>query len=216
MSIIDLFDKIKDENYVVIRNYESLILNDNCEGEDIDILCEDNRSIIKKLGLVNRHKKDTGVHYVYKTNNTYVKIDLWNEFSGYYDCHWCQNVLNNRILKHGIYVPDDKNDFYMLLYHVLFHKKELPEKYRKVIIEKGRSIGINIRKYDRSELLGYISSFVSSNEYKLTYNEYPLAYLNFDGVERELIDDDNRRKFRAKRAWMINRFKELLLSIIRR
>lgn len=202
---------------MVIRNHERLTEEFDHSGEDIDILCDNKGSIIRKLSLVPRHSKDTGVHYCYKCGDRTIKIDLWSCDSGYYDLPWSKNIIENRVLYNdSIYVPDAKNGFYMLLYHILIHKKELPEKYKRVILEMGCLTDSRDVCYRRDSLLYMLTSFMNENNYKFTYNEYPLAVLNFDGVPKEMIRPDKKRKLKSSVSWRINGIKVRILSLIKK
>ncbi len=213
MDIIRLFSLIDDESYVVIRNANN-ILTDFNTNEDIDLLCEDKSSIIHKLNLKKRHKRDTGVHYYCEYDGSNIKIDLWGVDSGYYDLKWGKEILNNRVKNtEGFFVPDELNLYYSLLYHVVVQKKELPIKYKELIIRLGIQLGIRIREYNRKELIDILESFMKEKGYKYTLNDYSLAVMNFKGTDSEIREKNIFKMIRIIVAKSTNVIKAKIIRI---
>lgn len=213
--IDDIFYKIEKEMYVVIRNGDLINSNFDFQNEDIDILCADKIRIITILGLVPRNGKDTGVHYKYIDKCGSIKIDLWDIDCGYYDKKWCSDILGSRVLNaNGVYVPSEVNSYYSLLYHILIHKNELPQKYKTYVINKSAHIHKMI-KFSRQEMIESLELFMRQNEYHYTYNAYSLATINMDGVSKDLILKNYSKIIKRTYAHILLRVKVVILRYIR-
>ena len=141
-------------NYVVLRNFEELPNNFKIGFKgDIDILAEDKNEI----ELISNAKKispqNFGRRFRILVNNEKIHLDLRYVGDGYLDEEWEKSILNKRISKNGIFVPNEKNYFYSYLYHCLIQKKSMSEIHVKRISKLGKNIrkNIDIVKYDNKE-----------------------------------------------------------------
>ncbi|MCZ6703973.1 MAG: hypothetical protein O6940_13165 [Ignavibacteria bacterium] len=130
-SLDDFFQELNKKNisYCILRWFANLPnLDDN---EDVDLLVEDN-DLTKVFSIID---KKPGI----------IPFDIYSKtgISGsdfrnlpYYAYSLADRVLKNTLLYKNVYkVPTQENYFYLLAYHVVFHKGEdsgLPSKQYKV------------------------------------------------------------------------------------
>ena len=131
-------------DYVVLRNFEELPnkFKTGFEG-DIDILAEDKNEI----ELISNAKKispqNYGRRFKILVNGEKIHLDLRYVGDGYLDEKWQKYILRQRVLRNGIFVPDEENYFYSYLYHCLVQKKSVDGIHAKKISELGKKIGKN-------------------------------------------------------------------------
>ena len=126
------FQDLKNKNisYCIIRWFEDLPnIGDN---EDVDILVEDN-DLTKVYSLID--KKPGIIPFDIYSKTGIPGSDFKN--LPYYVYSLAERVLENTVLYKNAYkVPTQENYFYLLAYHVVFHKGEdsgLPSRQYKVI-----------------------------------------------------------------------------------
>ena len=116
--------------YVVLRNFEGLPESFHIGGhEDIDILTdkyEDIRLICNAKAVFRQKYR---VQCMCNISGCPTQFDFRYVGDGYYDEKWEKNILKNRTAFNDIYVPDDENYPYMILYHALIHKRKIAEDY---------------------------------------------------------------------------------------
>lgn len=116
--------------YVVLRNYETLPLEfDASKHGDIDILTVNPFNTALLLNAQKVFKEKYRVHYQTTVAGQPVRWDIRFLGDDYY-CHaWEKEILDNRRLHKGIYIPDAENAFYSLAYHALYHKNKIAGDY---------------------------------------------------------------------------------------
>lgn len=117
------------EPYVILRNHEEInnLMNEN---DDVDFLVNNHQKIALFLNAKKMSKGTQRVNYQIIVNNRPIRIDLRYIGDDYFDIFWQSNCLKNRILsENNIYILDEINSYYTLIYHSLIHKRTVPEKY---------------------------------------------------------------------------------------
>ena len=146
-------------NYCVLRNYE--ILPEQFKSDlhgDIDILTDNYSDLVSLVNAVPIFKQPYRVHHKTKIGSEDVYFDFRFLGDNYYCYEFEKSILYDRKLNEkGIYVPNDENAFYSLIYHCIVHKKKIASDYH----EKVRKI------YDR---LNYNVSEL--NNYKFPFDYY--------------------------------------------
>ncbi len=164
-------NRSKKLKYVVLRNQ-------NSKKEDIDILVND-YYLFKKIADSHSYKKknltfisnsgdpieDNGIkvsNYV-KIKNEILKIDVRFIGDGYFDSNWQKKILNQRKFRHGYYIPNNENYIYSLIYHIVYHKGYIDNKYMSII---KKNFGLNIGDFDK--ITQIINNYLSSKKFKIT------------------------------------------------
>jgi hypothetical protein len=120
-----IFDKLKKDCYVILRNDFSLDSDIEYECGDIDILCEDVEVIAKRLNLVPDKKYKS--RYFLNHLGLKVQFDIRDINSGYYNKAWSEKILNNRVVRNGYYIPSPEDHIFSFLYHIFLHKRLIRE-----------------------------------------------------------------------------------------
>ncbi|MFK7903361.1 MAG: RIO1 family regulatory kinase/ATPase [Nitratireductor sp.] len=158
-SIDEFFERLNQEKslkYVVLRNFEDLLLNTTpANGGDIDLLVNDFYLFKRLTGAIGtKHKAslsyrngaDAVEYGGYKVaakvsiEGTEVPIDIRYVGDNYYEKQWEVDILKTRQSVKSFYIPNKEHFFYTLLYHALVHKKKLSKKYRNLLSEKAKEI----------------------------------------------------------------------------
>lgn len=159
--------------YVVLRNFEELphSFKTGFEG-DIDILVED-KNEIELISNANKiSPQNFGRRFSLLVNGKKIHFDFRYIGDGYFDEKWEKEIISKRIFSNGIFVPDENNHFYSLLYHCLIHKKSMPESHVKKLREIGKKIGKDIgsEKIKRKESIrNVLEDFLEKNDF--VYNK---------------------------------------------
>ena len=116
--------------YTVLRNFEGFPDAFHVgEHADIDILAENYEDVKRICKARAVFKSKRRVQCMVDISGTPTQFDFRYVGDGYYDLQWEKDILANRIEKNGIYIPDEFNYKYMLLYHALIHKLEVARDY---------------------------------------------------------------------------------------
>lgn len=143
--------------YVSLRKNEELPHRFSDNDKDIDILCNNK----EKLSLIaNAKKRNGGVSgYKININNEWIPFDIRFIGDNYLDAVWEYKILENRIYRNNnLYVIDDYNQSYSIIYHILTQKNSISKYYINYLNEKGIST-------DENSLLRMICTFLTSNNY---------------------------------------------------
>ncbi len=136
-------------NYVVLRNFE--ILPDKFASEehgDIDLLVEDFNNAKYILNAEKVFEEEFRIHCKNMINGQLVFWDLRFVGDTYYPTVWEENILERKVLTDkNIYVPDDENLFYSMIYHALIHKQRIVTDYFDKIYVLFCKLEFN-KKYD--------------------------------------------------------------------
>ena len=155
-------------DWIVLRNFEFLPLNFSKNDKDIDILCRDKNSFIRKLYL---SKRSWGISsYEANIGNKLIPIDLRFIGDGYFDKLWENNMLNNKIFDQNLVPrPCNLDYFYSLLYHSKLQKRKVKKIYSKRLDNLKIILEINFLKnsfiYDDSITSKLLSDFMNFNKY---------------------------------------------------
>ncbi len=119
------------EPYALLSNFDDFIPN-LPSGNDIDILVLNRKKFALFANAVKVSKGAERTNYQIIVNDQRVDLDLRYVGDNYFDIHWQRDCMHTRQLHpKGFYVMSKENQNFLLLYHALIHKKEMPEKYRK-------------------------------------------------------------------------------------
>ena len=173
-------------NYVVLRNYHMLPQEQFLEDHpDIDILCNDPKEFLNISKAVPRSKKDDGIHYKMLISSKEVAIDIRWVGDGYLDKKWEKNILQNRInYKNFCYIPDSKDEYFSILYHVIIQKNNIAENYMRYITS---NLPERTKEYTRDELIKVLEEYMFAEQYHYTCPIYPYSIFNHNGINPKLI-----------------------------
>lgn len=116
--------------YVMLRNFEGLPESFYVgEHADIDLLTDHFENLKRLLKGKPVFSKKYRVQYMVKIAGHPIQFDLRYIGDGYYDERWESAILNHRIKRNKIYIPDDYHYKYMTLYHALVHKIVIADDY---------------------------------------------------------------------------------------
>ena len=165
---LNKFNKLK---YVILRNQ-------NSDKEDIDILVND-YFLFKRISDCHSYKKknldflsnsgdpvdDSGfkVSNYIKIKEKIVKLDVRYLGDGYFDTSWQNKILSERKFFKGYYIPNKENFIYSILYHVVYHKGFIDEKYINFIKKNFKLKIINFMK-----IVYIINEYLKLKKYKVT------------------------------------------------
>ncbi len=175
------------EPYVILRNHDEIneLMNEN---DDIDFLVYNHEKVALFLNAKKMSKGIQRVNYQIVVNNNPIRIDLRYVGDNYFDIFWQNNCLQNRILNNNIYVLDENNAYFTLIYHSLIHKKDVPEKY--------------LRKFGLSEeqLKNNLYEFMYNSNYRMVEPKDITLYFNrkFGGD----IKFSRERRIRNKKGFI--------------
>lgn len=129
-SLDCFFETIASEDYLVLRNYEEFASASFLKNHpDVDLLCRDAHALARNANAFPKGDREDGIHYAITIKGQKIPVDLREVGDRYYDPEWADALLHERE-KHGTYFVMQQTDyFYTLLYHALFHKKDISEDY---------------------------------------------------------------------------------------
>ncbi|MCQ2517656.1 MAG: hypothetical protein MJ119_02745 [Lachnospiraceae bacterium] len=195
-NLTEIFDAVEKCEYVVLRNYEEFDdLNFLTSHPDIDFLCANRKELVECLGLKPRVKKDDGIHYYTKVNDTKIAIDLRQTGDGYLDDSWQRNILKNRIKKQNFYVMDGKNYFYSLLYHVVIQKHKIGEDYAIRLKNMADALGT---EWDSDKPAAVLNRFMREEGYRYVYPEFAGTVFHKERGDADLIEKNFKKEFARK------------------
>lgn len=149
-------------NYVVLRGL------DDKDG-DIDILADDFKKVQYLLNAQKVHRQPYRCQVRTTVADKEVLFDIRSIGDNYYCEKWEDDILKNRVYdERGYFVPSKQDLFYSLIYHSLFHKKVLSDKYNKTLKTLSNEINIaNVESYDNPYDLYtlLLKNFLEENDY---------------------------------------------------
>lgn len=162
-SLNELFYTLNNTvNYVIYRSFEDITddLFSNHSG-DIDILT-DNSNTLKYIANA-KVKRKKPYNYII-VNNKKIDFDIAETGDDIFCLKWEEDLLDKRIKnENNMYVLQDREYLYSLLYHGYFHKKSFPEKYvKKIEILSGGKIS-NENFTDKAIL--NLKNYMDENDY---------------------------------------------------
>jgi len=182
-SIDDVFYLLNSTtNYVILRNFEEYPNIISEKHPDIDILADDLVHLPFMLNQLNVVEKKIDVPFVIIENKK-VRFDFRYVGDSYYDEKWSRDILENKILfKNKIYVPNNEDQFYSLIYHCLIHgakflnyKIRLDNLSTKLKIENiifEIKFESNLKKILDEFMKKRAYSYTNSPKYRIRHNEF--------------------------------------------
>jgi len=157
-------------NYVILRNFEEL--PDKFGQKDLDILTEN--TLMKYVIDFDCSLNAKENHFFEKKiGDKNIHFDLKYSSENYFDKKWAKSILKRRNLhSNGFYVPNKEDYFYTLLYHAIYQKRVIAEKYKKKLSNLAEELGINLASdsffddFDKSKKI--IDQYLKNNEYSNT------------------------------------------------
>jgi hypothetical protein len=123
-------------DYLVLRNFESL--PERLDDSDIDFLCDN----VQRLATAANIYQETGKPYkgVMTITGQTIKTDIRFVSDGYYPALWQKDMLAQKVLSNGFYVPRADDYFFSLLYHCKIHKKQVKPKYKTLLAAMAKNM----------------------------------------------------------------------------
>ena len=181
-NITDMFYVLNNTiEYVVLRNWEGLPDKFLLDGHnDIDLLVDNLKDAIYILNAEKVFPEDHRVHFKVKIDNDMIPFDLRFVGDDYYDIKFEKDILNDRIINNGFYVPNDYFHFYSLLYHAFVHKHNIKDDYKV----KLNSMTENYKpeEFTQNNAAIILREFLNNHDYKVTRPEPSVRY-NSVGVD---------------------------------
>lgn len=157
-TVNQFIEELNKIEYVILRG--PFRIDGIHEGEDLDILCRDEKVIAKKINLSPLNNNTRCFNYFTVINHKRILIDVRVIGDGYYDNKWANTMLMERKLKNGLYRLDELNYKYATLYHCLMHKKyDNCKKYKEFIISE---FGTFDEKTNLTQLVEYLKKIITS------------------------------------------------------
>lgn len=193
-SLKEFFQALNEKtNYLVLRNYEEFENGDIVSDHpDIDVLCSDRDLFLNVIDSESRSKKSDKIHRYVRIGDKNIDIDVRHVGDGYYDTQWEKDMLENKIFYNNLcYVMDSENYYYSLLYHALIQKNKIGDDYKKRLKIMANEIDLNITN---PLSLRTLELYMKEKEYKYTYPINPSGIVNFQYVNKEMIEQNFYRK----------------------
>lgn len=187
-SLSDLFECLNSKaNYVILRNFESI--EEDCislEHPDIDILCDDRKSLIELSRSVSRTKnRRDKIHREIWVNGKGIDVDIRCVGDGYFDSVWEREILCTRqFYRSCYYVPNRENYYYSLLYHVLIQKRQISKDYSERLAAMAKQLNLDV---ETAVGIDTLQAYMKEKGYFFTYPENLNTRTNFSDVDKALI-----------------------------
>lgn len=159
--------------YAVLRNFQGFPRQLTLSGhEDVDFITDDYDNFVYLINARKVVPETYRVQHQILINGNHTFIDVRSTSDGYYDPKWAEDLLNERTLWNGLYVPTGDRYFYALVYHALVHKWRISDDYLKLIKDEFGTDNLEevsklLRKFMKQE--GY--SFVEPKDLSVGFND---------------------------------------------
>lgn len=194
-SFKELFEVLNKEcSCLVLRNYTDISDEGKKDGEhgDIDFLCEDQDGFIKVTGCEPRKSVKDKIHQKISVGGAVIPIDIRYVGDGYYDPAWEADMLKNRRLYNELfYIPDEKDEFYSLIYHAIIQKNAVSKDYAVKLAGMA-----GIPEFTEERGLKELESFMREKGYRYTYPVYPGGIFRKDKASKDLSERNLFKAFR--------------------
>lgn len=215
-SLDDIFEVFNALcNYVVLRNFVNIEDELNNLHPDIDVLTDNKRLIADAANGKPTYKDPKRVQHLVMVNNQKVFFDFRFNGDNYYDYKWEQDILKTRIKYKNIYVPNNINHFYSLMYHAFIHKEILIKDYifKLISLSDKENLGYNTKAFIDFKVLDDLNAFMIANNYEFVEPRDLTVFYNIKIIER--FGDKILSRERQSRENFKN-FKRLIKKIIRK
>lgn len=142
------------------------------------------KSIFKDQMRENDNKSN--VENLIKINNKEIQFNIRYIGDNYFDHNWQKNALNStinyKIKNFFVKLPNEIDEFYIILYHEFVHKKPLNKKYYQKLKNVGNKIIKNFDINNYKKIYEILNKFIKNKNYKIVkandinvkfYNKYP-------------------------------------------
>lgn len=143
--------------YVVLRGEKEIFENHFPENHlDVDIMLEakdyeNAKYIVNGVSCCNQFRPHERIMI---GENVYY-IDIWQRENNYFDGSWAAEMLKRREIKNGLYVLNQQDKFYSLLYHCFFIKGRIEPDYEELLQDLRLQLGLGDSPFDKL-LLAYL------------------------------------------------------------
>ena len=186
---LDSFFFILNNNikYCVLRNFDDIYSQSESDlHKDIDLLVEHKNFIIYLTGAKPVRAEAYRVLHTISIAQKEVYFDFRYLGDNYYDYLWEKDILESRVQrKKHIWVPNEENHFYSLLYHALIQKKAIASDY----IERLNSLSIQIINKDlglpsTTKGMAILDNFISKKNYSYTKPIDSSVFFNYQNIKQ--------------------------------
>ena len=207
------FERLKNVDYVVLRNFEQFNSNEWMldAHPDIDILCANREDVKCLIGFSPKGSREDGIHYSVCIADKKVDIDLRTVGDGYYDRQWEYSIIKNRVGQNNFYIPSPQDYFYSLLYHAYIQKPVVSQDYVNRLCELSAKASVD---FHPEKAVASLDAYIASRGYKYTYPEYIGAYVNFSGVDKNLVEKNSKKAVQRQVVRMRNHIRSFAKRVI--
>lgn len=210
-SYRDLFKALNATcSYVVLRGFEHL--PEKNPEKDLDLLTDDYQKLASVIGMDQVNSKPYKGSVLIAGQK--VSVDIRYIGDHYFDTRFQINVLSNRQLKKGIYVPRDDDYFFSLLYHCKVHKQEVKHLYFEVLDKLAKNL--NLDWFDEIESLNDKNTSKILNGYYRAHGyvyESPIDKDVFENkkIIKHLPSHEEKLKFKTQ---LKNVFRKIIPEVL--
>lgn len=215
-SLQDIFNAFNElSKYVILRNFVNIEDELNNLHPDIDVLTNNKRLIADIANGKPTYKDKRRVQHLVMVQNKRVFFDFRFIGDGYYDFKWQQQILDTRKEFKQIFVPNNENHFFSLMYHAFIHKEKVHEDYVNKLMDQSSSIGLG---YSKTSFLEYgvlkdLNDFMMQKGYDYVEPRDLTVYFNTKIIEpyKQILYSSDRKKHEDFRF-----FKNLIKKVLRK
>lgn len=190
----DILEKICDLSYVILRNYEKYPDKIDPNHEDVDILTDDRKKMVDKLKACKLYANSMN-HYYVSLQNKRLILDIREVGDEYYPSLWEKDILATKMEYNGMFIPNEENHYYCLLYHLLIHKKTVGEDYVAFFRDAKEATGPSAYNCKRKKMADVLTKFMLERKYYIGNPEDEDLLLNFDDIPGCIIKTTKKTKY---------------------
>lgn len=180
--------------YVLLRG-SSWVNTSGCpptEHGDVDLLICGARQAGLIIGGKTCYQTHTRKKQFISVGEQKVYIDLWDTANSYHDPAWERDILEHSEQQEPLMrVPNLRNQFYLLIYHCLVHKRKVAEDYRGALRDMALQLGCYNPDAGFDQYFILLARFMRDNHYVFTRPDdnncfYCKLYEKLDDINRQL------------------------------
>lgn len=162
-------------DYVVLRNAKTVLANDHAIHGDTDILVKDRTVADVVLAARKMHEDKNRVMYETQFENGPQLLDVRYLGDNYYCEKWESSILDSRKTDNQpwLYIPNEDNQKYSLLYHALVHKPFVADDYKEFLLKEYGTV-------DRKILIENLRTYMKEKEYTFELPKDSSVFVNPD------------------------------------